>query len=54
MLGTLYRFTYEGTYMIGVTAKLNEAPGKEAEIEEEFLNLSDAVRPNEPGCLLYQ
>jgi len=40
--------------MIGVTAKLNVAAGQEAAFEEVFLNLSDAVRANEPGCLLYQ
>jgi quinol monooxygenase YgiN len=40
--------------MIGVTAKLNVKPEAAAEFEEVFLNLSEAVRANEPGCLLYQ
>ncbi len=40
--------------MIGVTAKLNVAEGKEADFEKVFLDLSDAVRANEPGCLMYQ
>ena len=40
--------------MIGVTAKLNVKEGMEAEFEAVFLDLMDAVRANEPGCLLYQ
>ena len=40
--------------MIGVIAKLNVKPEAAAEFEEVFLNLSDAVRANEPGCLMYQ
>ncbi len=40
--------------MIGVVAKLNVKAGSEAEFEEVFLTLSEAVRANEPGCLLYQ
>ena len=40
--------------MIGVIAKLNVKEGMEAEFEDVFLTLSDAVRANEPGCILYQ
>ena len=40
--------------MIGVTAKLNVKPEAAAEFEEVFLTLSEAVRANEPGCILYQ
>ena len=40
--------------MIGVTAKLNVKPEMAAEFEAVFLDLSDAVKQNEPGCLLYQ
>ncbi|MEM7294152.1 MAG: putative quinol monooxygenase [Pseudomonadota bacterium] len=40
--------------MIGVIAKLNVKDGSEAEFEDVFLTLSEAVRANEPGCLLYQ
>lgn len=40
--------------MIGVVAKLNVKAGMEAEFEDVFLTLSEAVRANEPGCLLYQ
>jgi quinol monooxygenase YgiN len=40
--------------MIGVTAKLNVKPEMAAEFETVFLDLSDAVNANEPGCLLYQ
>ncbi len=40
--------------MIGVIAKLNVKPEASAEFEEVFLTLSEAVRANEPGCILYQ
>jgi len=40
--------------MIGVTAKLNVKPEMAAEFEAVFLDLSDAVRANEPGNLMYQ
>lgn len=40
--------------MIGVVAKLNVKADMAAEFEEVFLTLSEAVRANEPGCLLYQ
>ena len=40
--------------MIGVVAKLNVKAGMEAEFEEVFLTLSEAVRANEPGCIMYQ
>ena len=40
--------------MIGVIAKLNVKAEAAAEFEEVFLTLSEAVRANEPGCLLYQ
>ena len=40
--------------MIGVTAKLNVKEGMEAEFEAVFMDLQDAVRANEPGCLMYQ
>ncbi len=40
--------------MIGVTAKLNVKPEMAAEFETVFLDLSDAVRANEPGNLMYQ
>ena len=40
--------------MIGVTAKLNVKPDMAAEFESVFLDLSDAVNANEPGCLMYQ
>ena len=40
--------------MIGVTAKLNVKPEMAAEFETVFLDLSDAVNANEPGCLMYQ
>ena len=40
--------------MIGVVAKLNVKEGMESEFEDVFLTLSEAVRANEPGCLLYQ
>ena len=40
--------------MIGVTAKLNVKPEMAAEFESVFLDLSDAVRANEPGNLMYQ
>ena len=40
--------------MIGVTAKLNVKPDMAAEFEQVFLDLMDAVKANEPGCLMYQ
>ncbi len=40
--------------MIGVTAKLNVKEGMESEFEAVFLDLMDAVKANEPGCLMYQ
>ncbi len=40
--------------MIGVTAKLNVKPDMAAEFETVFLDLMDAVKANEPGCLMYQ
>ena len=40
--------------MIGVTAKLNVKAGMETEFEAVFMDLQDAVRANEPGCLMYQ
>ena len=40
--------------MIGVTAKLNVKPEAAAEFETVFLDLMDAVKANEPGCLMYQ
>ena len=40
--------------MIGVTAKLNVKPEAAEEFEGVFLDLMDAVKANEPGCLMYQ
>ena len=40
--------------MIGVIAKLNVKAEAAEEFEKVFLDLSDAVKANEPGCLLYQ
>jgi quinol monooxygenase YgiN len=40
--------------MIGVIAKLNVKAEAAAEFEDVFLTLSEAVRANEPGCLMYQ
>lgn len=40
--------------MIGVTAKLNVKPEAAAEFEAVFLDLMDAVKANEPGCIMYQ
>jgi len=40
--------------VIGVTAKLNVKEGMESEFEAVFLDLMDAVRVHEPGCLMYQ
>ena len=40
--------------MIGVTAKLNVKPEAAEEFEGVFLDLMDAVKANEPGCLIYQ
>lgn len=40
--------------MIGVIAKLNVKPEAAEEFEEVFLSLSEAVRANEPGCIMYQ
>ena len=40
--------------MIGVIAKLNVKAEAAEEFEDVFLTLSEAVRANEPGCLMYQ
>ena len=40
--------------MIGVIAKLNVKAEAAEEFEKVFLDLSDAVKANEPGCLMYQ
>lgn len=40
--------------MIGVTAKLTIAPGKEAAFEEAAKALVANVNANEPGCLMYE
>ncbi|MEP3891122.1 MAG: putative quinol monooxygenase [Hellea sp.] len=40
--------------MIGVTAKLTIAPGKEAEFEEAAKALVSQVNANEAGCLMYE
>lgn len=40
--------------MIGVTAKLTIAPGKEAAFEETAKALVSQVNTNEPGCLMYE
>lgn len=40
--------------MIGVTAKLTIAPGKEAAFEEAAKALVAKVNANEPECLLYE
>lgn len=40
--------------MIGVTAKLTIAPGKEAAFEEAAKALVAKVNANEDGCLLYE
>ncbi|NOX50013.1 MAG: antibiotic biosynthesis monooxygenase [Gammaproteobacteria bacterium] len=40
--------------MIGVTAKLNVKPEMAEKFEDVFLTLSEAVRENEPGNILYQ
>jgi len=40
--------------MIGVTAKLTIAPGKEAAFEETAKALVAKVNANEPGCLMYE
>ena len=39
--------------MIALLARLNVAPGKEAEFESVMLELAAAVRANEPGNQLY-
>ena len=39
--------------MIALLARLNVAPGKEAEFETVMLELAAAVRANEPGNQLY-
>ena len=39
--------------MIAVIAKLNVAPGKEADFEKVMLELAGQVRSNEPGNQLY-
>ena len=40
--------------MIGVTAKLKIAQGKEAAFEEVAKALVSNVNANEPGCVLYE
>jgi quinol monooxygenase YgiN len=40
--------------MIGVTAKLPIQPGKEAEFQTAFSELTRQVRDNEAGCLQYE
>ncbi|MBT7335664.1 MAG: antibiotic biosynthesis monooxygenase [Gammaproteobacteria bacterium] len=40
--------------MIGITAKLNVKPEMTEQFESVFLDLMDAVKANEPGCLMYQ
>ena len=40
--------------MIGIVATLKVQDGKGAELEAVFAELSQKVRANEPGCLLYQ
>lgn len=40
--------------MIAVIATLVAREGREAEFERVFLQMTDAVRANEPGCKLYQ
>lgn len=40
--------------MIGVTAKLTIAPGKEAAFEEAAKALVSKVNANEPDCLMYE
>lgn len=40
--------------MIGVTAKLKIADGKEAAFEEAAQALVSQVNANEPGCLMYE
>ena len=40
--------------MIGVTAKLTVAPGKEAAFEEAAKALAAQVNANEPGCVMYE
>lgn len=40
--------------MIGVTAKLKIAEGKEAAFEEAAKALVSQVNANEPGCLMYE
>ena len=40
--------------MIGITAKLNIKPEMTEQFESVFLDLMDAVKANEPGCLMYQ
>ena len=39
--------------MLAVVAKLNVAPGKEAEFEKVMLGLAAEVRKNEPGNKMY-
>jgi len=40
--------------MIGVTAKLSIAAGKEADFEAAAKDLAAKVNANEPGCLMYE
>ena len=40
--------------MIAIVATLRVVEGKNADFEKVFGGLSDKVRANEPGCLLYQ
>ncbi len=39
--------------MIAILARLNVAPGKEADFEKHMLGLAEQVRANEPGNSLY-
>ena len=40
--------------MIAVIARLTAKEGQEAELERVMAELGAQVRPNEPGCKLYQ
>lgn len=40
--------------MIGVVAMIRVKPGREAEFEEGFRTLTEAVKANEPGNRMYQ
>ena len=53
----LYKAILGGDLMVNTfdgQVKLNVKPEMAAEFEAVFLDLSDAVNANEPGCLLYQ